>query len=362
MARTPTAVRPTVTEQTASFPVSLTILALRDAVLDVFLHYMTTICRMTDEATAWRIVGLPVTEGPSLFDYDRSADEFGLTYVHIRQTKFARVMEHLYWFAFFGRFDDESAESMFEESVYTWVSAIVCDAAYGYLANEYDSYGGTICDNAQKCVLVAELANARHMLEGGESFYNGFRGRGNKDNALSEGSLNVHQMALLSGMEEMSIRAAANPKRATPLQTHVEDGGTRIALDVAKAWLQSKGRYIPITWSADEIDLAKSGFANPSALIEALEARRAVIAARGSAQELNDRLAELGVIVEKQLDGHQWGINLSDENLMRTLATVLELPVDLLVLRTKEMLANEQLSQIQRQLREITIATTKINN
>lgn len=367
MAETKIAAPRSTSEQATSFPVSLTREAFRAAVLDVFLHYIRTISWITDEKTAWAIAGLPAPNDPfSIFDPDDGAAELGLTYEHIRRTDFARAMEHLYEFGFLGRLD-ESAESMVYESYYTWVSAIVCDAASGYVALEWDSYGASICDSARSCVLVAELANARNMLEGDESFFIGLRVGSAKDKAVGDESLTVRQMALLSGMEEMSIRAAANPKRANALQTHIEDGGTRIAFDVAKAWLQSKGRYVPITryWSAGEVDLAKRRFTNPGALIEALDARREMIAARDGAEQLNDRLAGLGVPVEKEVDRNYWNIdepNLHDESLMRTLAELLKLPGDLLVLRTREMLAIQQLSQIERQLREATLATTKTNS
>lgn len=207
------------------------------------------------------------------------------------------------------------------------------------------------------------------MLEGGESFFNGFRSGSvkDKDNAVGDDSLTVRQMALLSGMEEMSIRAAANRKRgAKALQTHIDDGGTRIAFDVAKTWLQSKERYVTITryWSAGEVDLAKRRFTSPAALIDALNARREMIAARDGAEILGNRLARLGIPVEQGVDRNFWNIdepNSHDESLMRNLAELLDLHADLLVLRIRETLAIQQLSQIERQLREATAATTKTN-
>jgi len=47
---------------------------------------------------------------------------------------------------------------------------------------------------------------------------------------------------------------------------------------------------------------------------------------------------------------------------MRTLAGLLELPGDLLVLRAKEVMTIQQLSQIERQLRNATLVTTKTNS
>ena len=111
--------------------------------------------------------------------------------------------------------------------------------------------------------------------------------------------------------------------------------------------------------------MAKRRFANVRALIDALAARREMIAARDGAQALNDRLAKLGVAVEKEADRNYWNIDehhLHDESLMRSLAQLLDLPSDLLALRAREVLAIKQLSEIERQLREATAALIKSNS
>lgn len=356
------AASPSLLDEINSFPISLTVDELQAAIVDVFLHYIRTIGWMTDDKTAWGIAGLPVPKSASLFDPDDGAGAFGLTHEHIRHTQFARAMEHLYEFGFLGRLN-ENADPMVYESIYMWVADLVGDAATGYVAREWDTYGATICESAKQCLWVAELANARNMLEEGEPFFYGVCDA-SKDNPVDEGSLSVHQMALLAGMEEMSIRAAANPKRANPLKTHTEDGGTRIALDVAKTWLHSKGRYVPITryWSDGEVDLVKRGFKSESALIQALDARCEMVAVRNGTQMLIDRLAALGMTVTTEHGRNYWGIedrHLRDEHLMRDLAELLELPSDLLVLRARETLAIQQLAQIERQLREAANVSIK---
>lgn len=358
MAKTKKSANGVTAQQIGSFPVPFTLEKLKGAILDVFLHHIRTIAWMTDVQTAWRVTGLQSPAPASLLDPDEGPAELGLTYEHIRKSDFAYAMEHLYEFAYFGKLD-ESAEPMIYESYYMWVSAIVSDAATGYVALEWDSYGAPICNSAQICVLVAELANARNMLEGGESFFNNFGARYAKEPVVGDESLTVRQMALLAGMEEMSIRAAANPKRANPLRTH-EDSGTRIAFDVAKSWLQSKGRYVPITRyrSTSDIDLANYQFTSSAALIDALEARRDYVCTRDGEEALNERLATLGISEEKTSTHTHWDAikhNLRNESLMRALAAILELPADLLVLRVQETLAIEQLSQIERQLREINV-------
>jgi len=91
-----------------------------------------------------------------------------------------------------------------------------------------------------RCRQVVDLANARNILEGGESYFPYFSPNNMAD---SNDGLVIRQMALLAAMEEMSIRAAANPKRANPLKTIVEGKNTVILIADARAWLESKGLY-----------------------------------------------------------------------------------------------------------------------
>jgi len=59
-------------------------------------------------------------------------------------------------------------------------------------------------------------------------------------------SLSFRQMALLSGMSEASLRTMANPKRKNALPTHADGRTAFIKPREAKAWLISKGRYLPL--------------------------------------------------------------------------------------------------------------------
>jgi hypothetical protein len=200
------------------------------------------------------------------------------------------------------------------------------------------------------------LANARNVLEGGESFFISF-GTPQARDEYSFNSLTIRQMALLSGMEEMSIRAAANPKRANPLKTHSEDGGTRVAIDVAKVWLQAKGRYVPIQRyrSAGEVDLVKRGFIDTWQIFEVLDARHQMRVDHDGLEAVKANLEKLGVSVGNGLNGTYMELEeaISNESFMRPLAEFLELPVDLFVLRCKEVLAKQQLAKVERELREL---------
>lgn len=336
-------------------PAPLTLEELHACVLEVFLFHVRTIGWLTDTKRAAAIVPSAHFDSELLLDPDAGPADMGLTYDDIRELPFAKVMDTLYEFAYFGRLD-AGANPMEDESYYMWVSAIISDVGYGRTAETWGAYGASIDDSARKCVLVAETANARHMLEGGESFFYFHWTPSNAADAVGEeySSLSVRQLALLSGMEEMSIRAAANPKRANPLRTHTEDGKTRIALDVAKAWLESKGRYVPITryWTNSEIDLAKHRFKDIFEILSMLNARREMLAERSGADAIDKRLAavEIGVVAWPRPQDKQFldleERHLKDEKIVRELADVLELPVELLILHIRKALASRQLEII----------------
>ncbi|MBN3788853.1 hypothetical protein [Burkholderia sp. Ac-20353] len=336
-----------------------TLEAFRGDIANVVMHYLRALGCITGDAalsTPVTQAAFKVTNLTGLFNPECVAADIGLTYECIRDTSFARLMDVLYDFAFHGRLD-ASAEAMAYESTYMWIADLLMDAREGHYAEQWDSYGAAISTSAENCLLVAELANARHILEGGEGFSYFSRGRGKGDDSTLDG-LTIRQMALLAGMEEMSVRAAANPKRANPLKTDNDNGRTYIARDIAKAWLQSKGRYVPVMryWSAGEVNLKQRRFANPHELAEALEARRnALMAHRGST--LHRALVAAGVPFMKASAGFCIDPDIverfDDADFMTRIAELLDLPTDWLVLRAQEAFATRRLAEIERQLRAL---------
>jgi hypothetical protein len=327
----------------------------RSDIANVFVHYMQSVARIigSDEFDyAWRLprVAVEIKESELLRSGNTAAD-MGVTYEHIRHTSLARHMEVLYELAFHGRLD-ASAEPMMNEGVYMWIADLLMDAHDGHVAEQSHFYEGPIIGSAYRCLFVAELANARHILEGGEGFSNFFR-HDSKPGSSDLESLTVHQLALLAGMAEMSVRAAANPKRAVPLQTYTAPGGgTRIAPDVAKAWLQARDRYIPVTryWSAGEVDLQKRRFKNPQDLLEALDQQREALIARRETNTLDQALLNAGVKVEYGLSSDVMD-RFDDAAFMTTLADLLELPAPWLVLRASETATLARLAEVERELK-----------
>ena len=353
--------------QPGSLPVTVSLNEFHDGIAEVFFLYVRSIGQMTDAKTAWATTGLPMEDRAtfSMFNPDLRAKDVGLSFERIRQTQFAQAAQIIYDYAFYGRLD-ASQEEMGSGTYYSWVSAFLGDAAQGCIANEWDSYGSNISNIAEDCLLVAEIANARHVLEGGEAFYFfAKKDKDLKDRDFSVSGLTIRQMAILSGMEEMSVRSAANPKRANTLKTYSEDGRTCVALDVAKAWLQSKGRYIPITrfGPSVEIDFSKRRFADTTEMLVVIRQRYESLVARDGKEPMYARFAEIGHSINEDgsLPDSLFGVkSLSSKDQMRALAKALEWPADLFALRCQEAVLLNQVSRIERELREISQAVPNV--
>jgi hypothetical protein len=338
--------------QESGFPVPFSIEEFRKNILTFFLTQVRTIGWMTDVATAWGITGKSDLGVSELFNPDLTAEELGLTYADVSETTFARCMECLYQFAYYGILD-ESIESMSYESIYTWLTAIIDDTARGRVAAEWDSYGAFGVIDIANLYRVAETANARRILEGMEHFYYFYSKDGDQ---TDDDALSVRQMALLAGMEEMSIRAAANPNRVTPLPKQDTPGHTRFAVEDAKNWLQAKGRYVPVTrrWTRMEIDFSTRRFSSFEDVLSITNNRLADL------DRENGRNGDVYFAFQALFPKH--GISPDDPRanflapaFVRDLAEVLRFPADLFCLRVRELFAKEESAAIKHALRELTI-------
>lgn len=328
----------------------------QDDVTNVFLHYVRNICWMVDGKTAWAITKAPALD----YEYDLThpdlkAIDMGLTFAHIKDTQFACAMRRMYDYAYFGLID-LGEESLEYESIHTWTVALLVDVAGGAVGNEWDSYGLDIVDCARRCVKVADTANARRVLEGHEEFYH-FVSQGKEDNYCDDNLLNVRQVALLSGMEEMSIRAAANPNRANQLKPMKTEHGTRFENTVVKEWLIQKKRYVPITkrWTARDIDLTQS-YMSLDEIELGLNTRYNLLGLENGFDQLDAALVainlEAGAFLERRRI-HLYNAFFDDEMAVRSLARILSLPEELLTLRVKEVITTESLRNIERAIKNL---------
>jgi len=307
--------------------------------LMTYLVFMTTYS--AGEARAMALVGnVPPREGGhEIMDPQATADDMGLD---ISQWPITKGFDQLYDFAVHGiaRFP---LHQLGNETDFTYFAALVEDLAGSVLVDEIA--GGSRRDGT-KCLLMAKLAAARGVLEGGERF---LLSRGSDGSDESHDSLTIRDVALLAGMEEMSVRNAANPKLPNPLVTTKDGNSTYITPANAKAWLESRGRYIPIRHQVDdvELDLTRKGFAFPLEAWSFFEARAE---ARGNSWE---KICEIVNAPAFNQYGSPEGLALDMPTTTR-LAEALELDPRLLYLRLREVCAGEESRRVRKEIEAAT--------
>lgn len=360
--------------QEGSFPVALSIEDFRDHLVTLFFMQLRTISFLTDDVTAWQITGKTPRDGDrnSVFAFGESPKKSDLTYEDIRHTDFAQCMDAMYKFAYHGVLD-MNREAMDFCSDYTSIANIVRDASRSLSAMYWDKHGETNqVGSAPKTYEVIELANSRCILENNVSFLYDEDLDIFDENAGKQSRLTIRQMALLAGMEEMSIRAACNPKRANPLRITSENGRTFIESTNAKAWLMEKNRYISLKnpWSDRSFDLAANRFSNLPELLQVIHERHLLIQSKNSSLvSVSARHTESFVKIKNYLTTKSNGraadakkidflgietALLSDSDFIHELAEFLEFPVNLFALRVREVLLNEEMKSIRNELKAMT--------
>lgn len=338
----------------SDFPVPFTLQEVREDILTLFFEQARTIGWMINEESARSFLNLPKEEGSEIrmFNPEVTFKDCGLTYSHIKDTIFAQAIESMYLYGYYG-VTTVGIEAFEEGGIFTWTSAILLDMNESNVFYEWQAFGAKSfsIEVAKRCLEVAELANARLLLEGGETIHGGLQ---LKDRGYFPNTISIRELSLLSGMAEMSVRAAANKKRANPLITHSVEGNTRIAIEEAKRWLKSKNLYVNLThrFIGDDVDLSKSKFSSLDRLIEALYSRVRLIEYQESGK---------GKIARQVLNDFEFQLNMNgrmntpddiklNHNEILKLANALELDPELLNLRMRESLANQQLKHIQNSL------------
>ncbi|NYT79049.1 hypothetical protein H0A71_18835 [Alcaligenaceae bacterium] len=340
----------------APFPLS----QLQEDLAEVFFHHLQNIGRLVDAEAAWTLISKdPLDIFPFQFlNPEESAKGFGFTFSMIAHTSFAQSMINLYNYAYSGRLD-RTQQKPEGESDYVWYTTLCCDVADGATGRERIDHGSDVSTHASRCVQVAETANARNMLEGEEPFYY-FHGATNKESSIDFEGLTIRQLALLAGMEEGSVRAATNPKRAKPLVTFKSGNRTLVNFEVAKEWLADKGRYIPVTyfrsstvvdWNSEEID----GIDQFNSLLAQHVSNLLNQIEQSKAAELLASLARLGTPVDL-VAGFFSGKPLSlteeqirDEALMHALAQVVQVSPEIFALRAKETVLVSDLERVMKE-------------
>lgn len=267
------------------------------------------------------------------YEPDSHPDELGLD---ISKWPISTVFEQLYDFAVHGiaRFPLSELSDETQSSI---CCALVFDLTRSQMAGEF----GISNRSGAMCLQIVKLAGARAVLEGGSRLL--------ITAAVEEtyDDLTIRDIALLAGMEEASVRNAANPRLANPLITKKVDGNTYIEPEKAKEWLKSRGRYIPVRVQYDDakVDLSKTGFRTALEAWTFLESRAETVG-----RKLEDLAASAGAaMLTEEKFGSVDALLLDDLQVTR-LAEVLELDKTLLHLRLEETRLAEMSRHVQREI------------
>lgn len=269
------------------------------------------------EKAALRLIG---TDRPDVTwaSFDTVADGENLRFA-ISAWPVTDVFDVLYDFAVEGLARRPMAEFMNDASAYL-SAALVYDLTNSVIAPDFGP--PTLGD---ECLHIVRLATARGVLEGYKREFKFSL----DDESGADDHLTIREVALLAGMEEASVRNAANPKLTNPLVTKKIGNGTFVAPADAKAWLDARGKYTPLqTAHGMAIDIAKSGFKTPHEVWTVLNGR-----AEACGLSLDRMLGDLGL---------EFPHPDMPEPAARKLATQLGYDDELFVLRMKELQVNTE--------------------
>jgi hypothetical protein len=339
-------------ERSTHVPCSLD--ELRNSMLALFVHHVRQSYLLTP-GKHWPLAHHPQLDTASLWDPDLKFDELGVTFADIQSSSFVSCMEQQYQYGVNGVIA-AGKESLEHETQHTWIAALLMDWAYSQFVEEWESYGADLRSHAQRCLSISELANARLILEGAEMGFSHFAMLGSKDQDATEfEGLTIHQMALLSGLEEMSVRTAASRKGPSQLITQkTSKGRTIVSREQAKAWLQARGKYVVVTRETEalRLDLSSMSFGNLIQLSNALYEQCSGLSIQRGKPDLDQ---EIGELFAKHGFNPNWRIHdgaEASEPLLRELAPMLELPIELFLLRVKESALREQLTSVETTLKQ----------
>jgi len=296
-------------------------------------------------------LGLATPAGSDFWNASATPAEAGLPFEMVAGSNFAQAMLDHYDFAFHA-IETRRTESMRWDSIHTAIGAYVLSLKDSPYAQEWEGEGDDQLPLAiKRCLQVIETSSARLVLEGQEPFYDfAFEPSSPRNDGPSASELTIRQLAMLAGLEEMTLRSIISRKTAPQLVTRKDDRRTYVEVQVAKEWLIAKGKYLPVTRPAfaRKLDLNDASFKSVSQLASGLSAHLASMVIDNPDVEVSVR-----AVVEKHgarnlVDFVMTNASLAEQ--MRELAVALQLPTELLRLRAREADLFSQLSQTEVEL------------
>lgn len=326
---------------------------LRIDLQNIVLCEMRKLRHISDVDVALPLLS-PVNPYP-FWDSASSPEDIGITDEQVSKFNLAAACEDYFDYGFYAVTGTHS-EPLIWDSIHTWIGAYLVDLSRSSYVDEWDSGEGHkgLQDAIRRCTFLCELANARVVLEGGDYFYH-FAGLDKDDDAGIPG-LSIRQLAMLSGMEEMSLRSYISRKTTPVLEVCKSDRKTYVEIEVAKQWLIEKGRYRSVQTgrSTAEIDLATTAFENFNLFTEMLRDRLAFMADKSEnraafEQTIAESLKTFGIedLYEVKLE------TASNDLLLEKLASLLDLPVNPLKHRAKEAALKTRLLLCQYELKQL---------
>lgn len=312
-----------------------------------------------NEAALWALLSDQSLEGVGSYaSPDSTPATLGLNFEHVADMEFARTLMVLYDYGVLG-LEDTSADPLDNsEGDAAWVSRILYDLANSAFLSEWSEYAGAETLDAVKCCLgVAELANARVLLEGGkEGFFLDDR---------HEGLLTFRQLSLLSGMSEPSLRTLASRGAKTgavaageALRTVKHGTASYIEVVEARTWLKARQRYTAVRRVSDRgsAPLAQLRLASREDLQQAVDERIRYLCAEIGADTVQQRMNATGLDLQQRVFDEQnfWEIRREDflrRDAMRALGEALDWPADVFALRAAQACLSEQLRAVELELK-----------
>mgnify|MGYP001244561252 CR=1 FL=1 len=338
-----------------ALPQPFTLEQMQNDILNLYLLQLRMTSLFTNDQRVWTLAGKSGIKEGEIWIGDTGTEEFHLVYADVQDSLFARALEQQYSFGFFG-FDNLLCEPMEMDTIHTWVAAYLIDMQGSNVVSEWISNGADIYVGS--CIHACELANARNILEGGESFFPYTPDDSNKVDEV--GALTVHQMALLAGMEEMTIRTAISRKGPNQLKAFKDDRRTLIKIEDAKAWLAAKGRHVSVTRQSHagaHLDLEKTGFLSIAGFSHAMARRVTYLDEVKPEAKTIEKLVELVANAGMKTPYIKDRDDLLNAPLMGQVAQILELPHDLFVLRAQEAVLRDDLAQTEAAVKEASTAS-----
>lgn len=345
----------------SEFPVSYTETALKKDIFAIYLATSMDIHMISNEGIASKVVGMILEKTNLVLDerevidilkhYKKEDSDLPITYEDICKTPLVQAMEEFYRFAYLGIQIEENIPGK-----YIRTEMIIKRLE---MLSEWEIFSNGLL---KRCRDMIDLARARDILEQTNVFSIDYQIGGDNQNEKDriKDALTIRQMALLAGMEEMSVRAAANPNRANPLITFKGEGGrTLVSIEEAKRWLISKKRYVIVRDGIyNNMDIQFRLFESLDQLADALQKlymrKPRWVGDDGCLERSYEKVLEkLGF--EFETNGNDRIIkierrNLKDKALVSELEKIFDIKKGVLDLKVEQTLARENLARIEKEL------------